>query len=211
MSATVLLISHPESAWNRKGIYQGRKDIPLSPLGRMQAELVAARLSREHVSGIICSPLRRARTLAEAIARHHHTEPTPDERLTEISHGTWEGLSRHEVAERFPQDYSRWMDRPHEVTFPGGESLHDVHDRSIPPIQDLLQGEGTWVVVTHDTVARLAVAAAWGQPVTGFSSVALENAAITTLVGPNLQGSVQRVNDVDHLGELRVNLGSQAL
>jgi broad specificity phosphatase PhoE len=67
------------------------------------------------------------------------------------------------------------------------------------------------VVVTHDTVARLVVAAAQEQPVIGFSSVSLENAAITTLEGPVLSGSVRQVNDVDHLGEHRVHLGGQAL
>lgn len=90
MPTTVLLIRHPESAWNRKGIYQGQRDITLSPLGRIQAELVAARLSREHLTGIVCSPLRRARMLAQAIARYHHLTPEPDERLTEIAHGSWE-------------------------------------------------------------------------------------------------------------------------
>src|SRR5207302_9755406 len=86
MASTVLLIRHPESAWNRKGIYQGQRDIPLSPLGRVQAELVAARLMREHVVGVVCSPLRRARALAQAIARYHHLAADPDERLIEISH-----------------------------------------------------------------------------------------------------------------------------
>src|SRR5947209_5364492 len=213
MPTTVLLIRHPESAWNRKGIYQGQKDIPLSPLGRVQAELVAARLSREPVARVVCSPLRRAHTLAHAIARHHGLSPDPDERLTEISHGVWEGLSRHEVQERFPAAYQHWTERPHEVRFEGGESLHDVHDRSIPALEEMLAqpGEATWVVVTHDTVARLAVAAAWGQPVTGFSSVMLENAGITTLTGPTLAGSVRQVNDVAHLGEMRVDLAGQAL
>jgi broad specificity phosphatase PhoE len=213
MASTVLLIRHPESAWNRKGIYQGQKDTPLSPLGRAQAELVAARLSREHIAGIICCPLRRAHTLAQAIARHHHLVPVPDERITEIAHGTWEGLHRHEVEERFPDEYRHWNERPHEVTFIGGESLQDVHDRSIPVIADLLARPegGTWVVVTHDTVCRLAVAAAWDQPVIGFSSVTLENAGITTLHGPTLRGSVRHINDVAHLGEMRVDLRGQAL
>ncbi len=58
MCTTVLLIRHPESAWNCRGIYQGQRDIPLSPLGRIQAELVAARLAREQLSGVVCSPLR---------------------------------------------------------------------------------------------------------------------------------------------------------
>lgn len=68
-----------------------------------------------------------------------------------------------------------------------------------------------WVVVTHDTVCRLVVAAARRQPVTGFATVTLENAGITTLVGPHLVGSVEHINDVEHLGEHRVNLGTQAL
>ena len=213
MSTTVLLIRHPESAWNHRGIYQGQKDIPLSPLGRIQAELVAARLSREHLRGIVCSPLKRAHTLAGAIARYHHLTPEPDVRLTEIGHGTWEGLSRDEVQERFPEMYQLWLDRPHEVSFPGGETLEDVHRRSVPAIEALLSlpDGGTWVVVTHDTVCRLVVAAAERQPVVGFSAVGLENAGITTLVGPDLIGSVRQVNDVEHLGEHRVNLGTQAL
>jgi probable phosphoglycerate mutase len=213
MPTTVLLIRHPESAWNRKGIYQGQMDIPLSPLGRIQAELVGARLGREHIAGIVCSPLRRARSLAQAIGRYHHLVPEPDLRLTEIAHGSWEGLSRGEVQERFPDMYAAWIDRPHDVTFPGGESLQDVHDRSVPLVAEMLArpDDETWVVVTHDTVARLVIAAAHGNPVTGFGDVSLENAAITTLVGPGLLESVQHVNDVEHLGEHRVNLGGQAL
>jgi probable phosphoglycerate mutase len=213
MSTTVLLIRHPESAWNSKGIYQGQMDIPLSPLGRIQAELVAARLSREHLRGIVCSPLKRAHTLAGAVARYHHLTPEPDGRLTEIGHGSWEGLTRDQVQERFPDMYRTWSERPYDVSFPGGESLEDVHRRSIPAIEALLARPegGTWVVVTHDTVCRLAVAAAERQPVVGFADVGLENAGITTLVGPDLVGSVRQVNDVEHLGEHRVNLGTQAL
>jgi probable phosphoglycerate mutase len=151
--------------------------------------------------------------LADAIGRYHHCPPQPDERLTEIGHGAWEGLSRSDVERRFPDTYRVWLDRPHDVTFDGGESLQDVHDRSIPPIAELLarSGNETWVVVTHDTVCRLAVAAANQQPVWGFSAVGLENAGITTLVGPHLVGSVHHVNDVEHLGEHRVNLEAQAL
>jgi probable phosphoglycerate mutase len=213
MPTTVLLIRHPESAWNRRGIYQGQRDIALSPLGRIQAELVAARLRHEPISGVVCSPLQRAATMARAIARYHQLTPEPDLRLTEIAHGPWEGLSRTECEERYPELYREWAARPHAVSFPDGESLQAVHDRAVPVIESLLRyadGE-TWVVATHDTVCRLVVAAAAGEPVTGFSNVVLENAGITTLVGPSLLGSVRHVNDVAHLGEHRVELGMQAL
>ena len=175
MPSKVLLIRHPESAWNKRGIYQGQIDTPLSPLGRVQAELVAARLAREPISGVVTSPLRRAKVLAQAIARYHHLHAEPDERLTEISHGNWEGISRRDIEEL------------------------------------LARSEGTWVVATHDTICRLAVAAANEEPVVGFSDVGLENAGITTLIGPHLVGSVHQVNDVEHLGEHRVDLEAQAL
>ncbi|MDQ2741480.1 MAG: histidine phosphatase family protein [Chloroflexota bacterium] len=211
MSATVLLIRHPESAWNRAGIYQGRRDTPLSSLGRRQAELVTARLSRERLNGIVCSPLRRARSLAQSIGHRQGIEPRVDDRLTEIAHGTWEGLHRHEVQRRFPDQYLCWLERPHEVVFQGGESLADVHQRSLAAIEEVLPRDGMWAVVTHDTVARLIVAAANQEAIIGFSGVALENAAITTLVGPILHGSVRKLNDVSHLGDQRVNLKGQAL
>lgn len=213
MTTTVLLIRHPESAWNRKGIYQGQHDIPLSPLGRVQAELVAARLAREPIAGVTCSPLRRAHTLAQAIGRYHHLTPQPDPRLTEIAHGSWEGLSRAEVEHRFPDVYRTWLERPQDVTFPGGESLHVVHRRSVSAVAELLArpGDDHWVVVTHDTVARLVVCAALQRDVDGFTDVSLENAGITTLVGPTLEGSLRELNDVAHLGEHRVNLEGQAL
>lgn len=213
MPTTILLIRHPESAWNRRGVYQGQRDTPLSPLGRIQAELVAARLSGEPIAGIVTSPLRRASSLAHAIARYHHLEPRSDQRLTEICHGQWEGLSRHDVRERFPKLFQQWEEAPHTVSFPGGESLQDVHDRSLAVITDLLEGseDATWVVVTHDTVCRLVVAVARSQPVVGFADVALENAGITTLVGPQLHDCVRDLNDVTHLGEHRVNLSTQAL
>ncbi|MGH2442696.1 MAG: histidine phosphatase family protein [Chloroflexota bacterium] len=213
MPTTVLLIRHPESAWNAAGIYQGQMDIPLSPLGCIQAELVATHLSGEQITGITSSPLRRAHSLAQAVGRHHSVAVLTDPRLTEIGHGSWEGLPRHDVRTRFPSQYQRWLDQPHDVSFEGGESLAEVHARSVPVVSALLQrsGDETWVVVTHDTVCRLVVAASRRKPVTGFLEVALENAGITTLVGPELAGSVTRVNEVDHLGEHRVDLELQAL
>lgn len=212
MSTTVLLIRHPESAWNRRGIYQGQRDTPLSALGRVQAELVADRLSKQRIDGVVCSPLRRARLLAGAIGRRHRLEAEPQDGLTEIAHGTWESLSREQVRERFPDMYRTWSERPHDVSFPGGESLHDVHARAVPIVESLFDGKGgVRVVVTHDTVCRLVVAAAQGQGPEGFACVQLENAGITTLEGPELLGSLIRVNDVEHLGAHRVQLETQAL
>ncbi|HZU12513.1 MAG TPA: histidine phosphatase family protein [Chloroflexota bacterium] len=211
MAATVLLVRHAESAWNRAGIYQGQKDTPLSPLGERQASLIASHLKSIPISGVLSSPLRRARAVASAVAAHHGLEPVLEPRLTEIAHGVWEGLSRHEVVERFPDDYHRWVREPHAVTFPGGESLSDVHRRAVPVIADVLARAGTWVVVTHDTVARLAIAAAGGRPLHGFTDVSLENAAISTLVGPDLLGSVRHVNSTAHLADARADLEGQAL
>lgn len=213
MPTTVLLIRHPESAWNRQGIYQGQIDTPLSPLGRTQAELVARRLRSRHIDAVVCSPLHRARALAAAIARYHRLRPIVDRRLIEISHGPWEGMSRHDVEAAYPDLFHSWQAEPHTVTFPDGESLQDVHDRAVDAVTEILAepGDRTVAVVTHDAVARLVIAAAQHRPLIGFSDVTIDNAGISTLVGPDLAGSLRHMNDVTHLGTLRVNLGGQAL
>lgn len=213
MTASVLLIRHPESAWNQRGRYQGQIDTPLSYLGLIQASLVARRLRRERIDAVLCSPLHRARVLADVIARVHRLIPQVDHRLTEIGHGIWEGLFRHEVEQRFPDMYRTWQEAPHTVTFPGGESLRAVHDRAVPVVADVLAqpGDGHTVIVTHDVVARLVVAAAQERSLEAFGQVSLENAGITTLTGPHLAGSLRHLNDTTHLGMRRVSIGGQAL
>src|SRR5512135_1273321 len=98
MTTRFYLIRHPESEWNRHGRYAGQRDIALSPLGLKQAQELARRFEDEPLVAIYSSPLRRARTVAEAIAQAKSLTVELDEGLLEICHGAWEGLTVGEVA-----------------------------------------------------------------------------------------------------------------
>ena len=62
-----------------------------------------------------------------------------DARLREHGMGSWEGLTRDEVAERFPDQYADWMaGRP--VRGRGGEEPAAVAERAVAALADLPAG-----------------------------------------------------------------------
>jgi broad specificity phosphatase PhoE len=214
----LLLVRHGESTWNVEGRYQGRLDPPLSPRGREQAQALAARLYREQLArvdknrltGIVSSPLLRARDTAQICAEMIGLPVDIDERLTEISHGEWEGKLREEIAKRWPDMVAAWRADPHTVQFPGGETLEDVRVRFESFLKNLLGDRGL-LVITHDVVVRIATLLAQGEPLSAFNNVRVDNAALNAFSfdGGNL--ALKRINDTTHLGPLRSDTLTQAL
>lgn len=163
----VYFIRHGETDWNREGRLQGSQDIPLNGLGRKQAGKVGGHLrdligqEADRLPWFV-SPMQRARETL-AIARHamglpdagFHVEPS----LTELSFGTWEGLTWREVRQADParakgRDANKWGYVP-----PGGESYAMLLDRVLPFFDGLT---GPAVVVAHGGVARTLLVALAG-------------------------------------------------
>src|SRR4051812_23303135 len=106
-NATIFLVRHGETEWNRSRRYQGWSDSPLTTGGIAQAKAIGKRLwalPEAAAAEIVASPLRRARRTAEIIAEClGRPEPLRcDERLKEISLGSWDGLHRNEIAALAP-------------------------------------------------------------------------------------------------------------
>ena len=103
------LTLHGETEWNRERRFQGQLDSPLTARGVEQAHLMGATL-RELVGDstgytIVSSQLGRARRTAEIICevlKSPSGEIETDARLAEINLGSWSGLTRDEVAARWP-------------------------------------------------------------------------------------------------------------
>ena len=211
----LLLIRHGESTWNVQGRYQGRKDPPLSPLGRQQAHALAMRLRRDNaqapISRIVSSPLRRAYDTALPCVQAIGSDLIIDERLIEISHGQWEGLLRSEVAQRWPTLFEEWQTAPQLVRFPGGESLHDVQMRFESFLRSQADSNTRELAVTHDVIVRLAVLMAAREPLSAFHGVQVENASLNEF---ELKAGTLRaisLNDIAHLASLRSQISTQAL
>ena len=161
LDATLVLLRHGESTAIAEGRFQGAIDVPLSPVGRRQAELAAARLAHPHASPalpvpleapreIVHSPLARA---AETAGLVHAAASAPeafgdgivfraDAAFVEVRQGEWEGRLATEIAERWADVLAAWRRRPAEAHAPGGESLGQVEERVRPSLQRLLETLG---------------------------------------------------------------------
>ena len=160
---TVLLVRHGETEWNRVRRYQGWLDSPLTPQGIAQAEAIGRLLSRlpeAEGADIVASPLGRARHTAGIIAEclsDPRGRPRPtrfDERLREISLGSWDGLDKREIRRRAPElfvgEAGRW-----EWYFrtQNGETYHAFAPRIAAFLADL--GEAPVIAVAHGVVTRV--------------------------------------------------------
>lgn len=209
----LLFVRHGESRWNVEGRFQGRRDIELSELGVKQAHALAARLAAHgRPAAIVASPLVRARRTAEIVGQACGRAVDVDERLVEISHGEWEGLVEHDVAQRWPAMIAAWHEKPHTVSFPDGESLDEVQTRFRSFATDVAARPSPLLVCTHDVIVRLAALWASGEPIERFFSIMSENGAITEIeLEAGSRPRLVRLNDSEHLSGLRSDLARQAL
>jgi probable phosphoglycerate mutase len=156
-SATIFLVRHGETEWNRSRRYQGWSDSPLTAHGIVQAEAIGRRLRtlpESAAADIVASPLGRARRTAEIIAGClGRDRPIQfDERLKEISLGSWDGLHRNEIAALSPgifdRDYFEWYFRT-----PDGETYDAFAARVGAWLTE--DGDGPLIVIAHGIVTRI--------------------------------------------------------
>jgi broad specificity phosphatase PhoE len=154
----LILWRHGRTEWNATGRFQGQLDPPLDEKGRRQAAQAAPYIAdglTPEDTVVVSSDLVRAEETARALAGLLGVQVHLDERLREHGMGSWEGLTRAEVAERFPEQYADWTaGRP--VQGRGGEEPSAVAQRALDALVDLPAAAGVAVVVTHGgTAGRL--------------------------------------------------------
>ncbi len=149
----IILVRHGQTDWNLEGRYQGCADVALNAIGREQAELAAAGLSTRRIDALYSSPLSRALNTAEAIGRRQGLGVCVDPRLKEIDLGEWEGMLAERIAGAYPQLHRQWVEDPRPARPPGGESIREVHDRTIAAVEEMIRRHpgGTLCLVTHKT------------------------------------------------------------
>ncbi|SFL27708.1 probable phosphoglycerate mutase [Halogranum rubrum] len=164
--ATVLLVRHGETTWNRDGLIQGWAPSQLTARGHEQARTLAAYLVTAYdVDRVVSSDLLRAQeTTASLVAALPSSVPTPrfDAAWRERDFGFLQGLTDETVRRRFPEyaldvvGYTAATERPK-----GGESFLDLRERVLAAWRALLDGAAaheTVLVVTHGGPIRFVLA-----------------------------------------------------
>ncbi len=152
----LIVVRHGRTGWNASGRFQGRADPPLDEVGVGQAAECAKALAAAFLQAglqdprILSSDLRRAADTASAIADVFARDYRQDPMLREVDVGGWEGLTRAEAEDRFPDEYRRWA-AGSDIRRGGGETLDEagrrVADRVAPELG--AAGNRPLVVVGH--------------------------------------------------------------
>lgn len=197
----LLVVRHGETAWSRERRFTGARDIPLVEDGLRQCEAVAAALGATPVAAVYASPLARARASAELIAGPHGLPVRIAPDFREMAFGEWEGLSREEVAARFPEAYDLWRRAPHRLVLSSGDSLADVAARAERGVAELVAAHAgeTIILVSHAIVLRLIVLQALGLAPERLWSVDASPAGITEIEYEPGWATVNRMNTLSHL------------
>jgi probable phosphoglycerate mutase len=156
----IYLVRHGQTEFNSVGRLQGHVDSPLTPLGVDQAKRVGALLKSligEPAGWVIeASSLGRATHTARIIAKVLGAgEITPDDRLREVSMGSWDGLTVKEIAAIAPQVVAA---APRSSLFfhsPDGESYAAITARLSAWLQAAVADGGPRIVVSHGVSGRV--------------------------------------------------------
>lgn len=202
MSALFIIVRHGQTAWNKEERFRGRADLHLDEAGQRQADAAARRIAaRYRPTVILASPLRRTMQTALPIAGSCGVAVQADDRLLDLDYGDFSGLRPSEAEACYPQIYRTWMEAPHLVRFPHGESLNDVRARAEELIGQLLQrypGQQI-ILVSHLVVCRVLVCSLLGLPNSYFWRFQVDPASLSVVAVEGERTRLVTANDTCHL------------
>jgi broad specificity phosphatase PhoE len=195
----LVLIRHGQAKGNSEHRFIGQTDVPLTDLGRRQAQAVGHRLRTAEIRRIVSSDLVRSTDTAAAIAAATGCTVEIEPAVREIDNGEWACLMPQEIAEGWPDMWSRYRGGE-DVPRPGGERWADVRVRMLSAVERLLAEDGVTIVVSHS--GPIIIAAHWAARQIVDGNVfrgplgAVQNTALTVVdQGPKLTA----FNDVGHI------------
>jgi broad specificity phosphatase PhoE len=199
---TVILTRHGHVEGIDPARFRGRLDLPLTPLGRRQADALRDRIARQwRPDAIHTSPLRRCVDTATAIAQPTGLVPHTTAALTDFDYGAWLGLSEDEVRDSWPEAWARWHDTPQLARIPGGDILRDLSERTVDALHHIVHAHlgQTVVIVAHDSVNRVLLLHALTLPLSHYNTIAQSPCGLNVLEFGHGRFKVSTLNESGHL------------
>jgi len=198
----LLLVRHGHVEGISPERFRGRAELPLTELGRREAEATAACIaaSRRPVA-IYTSPMGRCVDTGAAIGKIVGVAPAAMPGLNDIDYGDWQGLTRDEAHARWPAEIDLWYAHPDWAALPNGESLQQVLTRAVAALRDIVRRhpDDTVVLVAHDSVNRVLLLHALELPLSRYWRLKQSPCCINELdFGPD-GFTIHSINRTGHL------------
>jgi broad specificity phosphatase PhoE len=191
-SLSLYLIRHGATEWSENGRHTGTTDLPLTDLGKSQAQKLSQRLKEEKFSKVFCSPLRRATETCQICG----LQPTISPDLREWNYGEYEGLTTDQICEKNPG----W--NLFDQGAPGGETPQQISSRAHHFLHQVHSLEGKVAIFSSAHFLR-AFATEWlGIPVTMGKTLFLSPASISILGLERIDRVIILWNDISHLSRI---------
>ena len=169
----LVLIRHGETEWSLDGRHTGNSDIPLTEVGRRQAESLRSALQSRRFERVVSSPRQRSLDTCRLAGLGDRAEVMDD--LAEWDYGEYDGITSRQIRESRP-DWVLWRDG-----CPGGESPAEVGARADRVLAELGGSEGDVAVFSHGHFLRV-LAARWVDLETAAGAkLALDVATLSVL------------------------------
>ena len=192
----ILLLRHgePLSKTDEKR-FTGQTDLPLSPMGRRQAQCWQEWLSGVPITRIISSDLSRCMETARILCADRPIIVKPLSDLREINLGGWDGMTFRRVRDRWPDAFRQRGLEMARFRPPGGESFLDLRQRVVPVFEQAVdQAGGNLLMVAHAGVNRMILCHLLGMPPENLFRIAQDYGAMN-LIGRHAHGyRIQAIN-----------------
>ena len=179
---TLFLVRHATHADFGRRLTGRSEGIPLTPLGREQADAVGRFLASEELTAIHSSPRERAVETAEAIARASGIGVDIVEALDEIDFGEWTGAAFDALSGQPLWD--AWNSARASSRAPAGESMTEAADRIAGHVMNLAaKCPGARIaLVTHCDMIRAVVATCLGLSLDNILRFEIAPASVSRLI-----------------------------
>jgi broad specificity phosphatase PhoE len=181
------LARHGETDWSRSGQHTSRTDLPLTEIGRAQANYLGARLRPRSFALVLTSPLARAADTAR-IAGFGDVLSVDDD-LREWDYGEFEGRRTEEIRLQFP-GWSIWRG-----PWRGGETIDQVAARADRVIARVRAMDGDVLVFSHGHLLRVLAARWLGREPEAGDMLALSTGSISVLGWEREEPVIERWNE----------------
>lgn len=137
MKGKIVLVRHGQSQWNLENRFTGWVDVPITPLGEQEARRAGRELKERGLRFDLAfsSELKRAEQTIAILLDELGQPAIPvkrDKALNERHYGDLQGLDKAETAKKYGDAQVHIWRRSYDVKPPGGESLKDTAERTLP-------------------------------------------------------------------------------